>query len=334
MVATVTGGTGYLGKRLVQELIKKQVVRVFSNESWTGSELPNLRCILGDVRDYERVLEACANADCVFHLAAQLPTSKLSNTTVWSINVDGTRNVLEASMKNNVRRVVYISSSSIYGIPSEVPCSEHSPKNPIGTYGRSKLMAERVCMEYVDKGLDVVVLRPMTIVGPGMKGVFRILFDWVKDDKTVYLIGNGSNRVQMVSVFDLVKACCLAAEEPAVAGQAMNIGSDNVPTVRELIQSLVKHAGSRSRIMSINPWFATIALRFFHLAGLSPLVAEHYYLANKDFILDTTRIKSLLNWKPLFSNVDMLNQAYDWFAQNTGAAYQYQGILSLVKLLS
>lgn len=335
MSVTITGGTGFLGRNIVHSIVAQSNVCVISTDPWPGPKPSNLRTVIGDVRDYGKVFEACKGADCVFHLAAQLPISNLPKETVWAVNVDGTRNVLEASLQGKVRRVVHISSSSVYGIPSQIPCFEDSPHNPIGVYGRSKIMAEQVCMEYAKKGLEVAVLRPMTIVGPGMKGVFLILFDWVRNGKKVYLIGDGSNRIQMISLQDLVAACRLASEKPEISGQIMNVGSDNVPSVKQLIQSLIEHAQSGSKIVPIKAWFASNALKLLRLTGLSPLVAEHYFLASKDFILDNTRAKSLLGWRPSLTNEEMMIQAYDWFVQNQDEIPdQRQGILRLLRLFS
>src|SRR5262249_33464362 len=151
---------------------------------------------------------------------------------IFAMNLAAVEHVLDAARDAGVRKVVFISSSGVYGIPRTVPCTEDHPQRPLGAYGRSKIAAEERCQEALARGLDVTIFRPMTLFGPRMTGVFLILFDWVRQGKRVYVLGHGRNRVQMVSARDVVDACVLAAERPESRGAVMNLGADEVPTVR------------------------------------------------------------------------------------------------------
>src|SRR5947199_193143 len=151
-------------------------------------------------------------------------------------------------------------------------------------------------------------------------GGFVLLFDWVQRGKNVYLLGRGENRVQMVSADDVAEACRLAAETPAARGLALNLGADPVPTVRAQVEALIRHAGSRSRIVAIPAALVRNAARVLRLVGLSRLVPEHYLLADTTFILDTTRARRVLGWTPRQDNVALPCAAYDWYAQHPAEA--------------
>ena len=124
-----------------------------------------------------------------FQNAAVLPISRSQKKIFWQVNVSGTQNVLQSSLSNKVKKVIFISSSAPYGIPKEIPLREGSEFNPVCDYGRSKIAAERVCNEYRAKGLNIIILRPRTILGRGRLGLFQILYSWIADRKNIYIIG-------------------------------------------------------------------------------------------------------------------------------------------------
>src|SRR5262249_16912015 len=192
--------------------------------------------VQADLRDRDAVARACRDVDVVYHLAAgqrmKPQFSAMSEQAIFDMNLDAVRHVLGAARAAGVRKVVHVSSSGVYGIPSTVPVREDHPERPLGAYGRSKIAAETLCAEAVAGGLDVTVLRPMSLFGPGMTGVFLLLFDWVRLGKNVYLLGAGENQVQMSSAWDVADACVLATERPESKGAVLNLGAADVPTVR------------------------------------------------------------------------------------------------------
>jgi nucleoside-diphosphate-sugar epimerase len=276
---------------------------------------------LVDLRDAAAVADACRDVDVVYHLAAgqrmKPQFAAMSEQEIFDMNVAAVRHVLAGARAAGVRKVVHISSSGVYGIPRTVPVREREhPQEPLGAYGHSKIAGERLCREAVDAGLDVTVFRPMSLFGPGMTGVFVLLFDWVRQGKNVYLLGSGRNRVQMVSAHDVADACILAAERPESRGAVLNLGATDVPTVRGQVKALVAHAGTRSRIVAIPASVLRNAARVLDVVKLSPIVPEHYLLADADFILDVGEAERVLGWRPRFSNVALMCEAYDWFCRH------------------
>lgn len=341
----VTGGSGFFGIHLVQRLLDSgEEVRVFDiAESEIERIDKSIDLVQKDIRDYSAVYEACRGVDVVYHTAAVLPIAR-AGARYREINIEGTRNVLEASLKRGVSKVVHISTSAVYyGAPEKAPIDENSELHPLGSYGRAKFEAEQLCRKYrEDFGLDVSIIRPRPIVGPGRLGIFQILFDWLKDGKNIYILGSGNNRFQFISTSDLAEVCLLAANK--AGGGDFNIGAEKFSTLREDLEALAAHAGTGSRVVSINATLARYTLKLLDMLKLSPIVEWHYKTYDKDFFFDITKAKKLLGWVPIDSNVDMLIRTYDWYLQHykqlesrLGTSHRYslrQRVLRLLKLIS
>jgi nucleoside-diphosphate-sugar epimerase len=260
--------------------------------------------------------------------------SSWSEKEIFDSNLNGVGNVLRAAERCNVRKVVFTSSSGVYGVPETLPCGENHPTRPLGAYGRSKLLAEGICREAAQRGLDVTMFRPMSLFGPHMTGIFVMLFEWVRTGQPVYVLGRGSNRVQTVSAWDVADACICAAEGPEGPGEVFNLGSepDTVQTVLDSIRLLIEHAGTGSPILRIPAFALRTAARTLRLFGQSPIVPEHYILADRDFVLDIRKAGEGLGWTPRWDNTQMMIEAYDWYVR-AGEKY-WQPLHPMVRLLN
>jgi nucleoside-diphosphate-sugar epimerase len=188
--------------------------------------------------------------EVVHHLAALIPQRRADPETMRAVNVGGTKNVLDAARAAGVRRVVFLSSVEVFGVPAIVPCPEDGPLAPLGEYGRNKIAAEALCREAAAQGLEVVILRPPTIVGPGLEEPFLVgLMAAIRDGRPVTLLGDGRNRFQFVHAEDVVSACLLAADHPAAVGEVFHIGSADVPPIREMVETVI----ARYRLPVQNP---------------------------------------------------------------------------------
>ena len=160
-----------------------------------------------------------------------------------------------------------------------------------------------------------MIIRPKTFIGPERLGVFEILFDWIREGRRIYVLGDGRNRYQLLAVEDLVDAVVRAAD-PSVAPDVLNVGAKAFGTVAEDLQAVIDHAGSSSRIARIPAAPARTALRALELARLSPLAEWHYRTADKDSFVDTAPAEAALGWEPRFSNAEALVATYDWYLAN------------------
>ena len=250
------------------------------------------------------------------HAAAALPIQE-SRAAIHSVNVDGAAVSFAAALEQGVRRVVLISSTAVYGVPERHPIHEDDPLVGVGHYGESKIEAERLCDAFARRGLESVVVRPKTFLGPERLGVFEILFDWIREGRRIPILGNGTNRYQLLAVEDLCDAVvrCLGAD---VAGQALNVGAARFGTVREDLEALIAHAGSGSRLRPVPARPAELALRALELSRLSPLAEWHYRTAHRDSFVSIDRARGLLGWEPRLSNAETLCETYDWYLAHRG----------------
>jgi nucleoside-diphosphate-sugar epimerase len=186
----------------------------------------------------------------------------------------------------------------------------------VGAYGESKIEAEEVTRDFGRRGLDFVIVRPKTFIGPERLGVFEILFDWIREGRRIYTLGDGANRYQLLAVEDLVEAIVLAARRRTAAGETLNVGAKEFGTVRDDLQALIDHAGSSSRLTKVPVRPAEIALRALELARLSPLAEWHYKTAHRDSFVAIDRAEEVLGWVPKRSNAEALCRTYDWYLEH------------------
>jgi nucleoside-diphosphate-sugar epimerase len=316
MLWAISGGAGFLGLHLARRLVADgHDIRTLDVVPLDDAELErSVRELRGDVRDRARVKELVDGADVVVHAAAALPI-QASRESIRSINVGGTENVLRAAREAGVRRVVFISSTAVYGVPEKHPIEEDDPLVGVGWYGESKIDAEALCRV---AAVETTIVRPKTFVGPERLGVFEILFDWIREGRRIYVLGKGHNRYQLLGVEDLVDAIVRAASVPEAAGETFNVGATEFGTVRSDLQALIDHAGSTSRLRPVPAKPAEVALRALELMRLSPLAEWHYKTAHKDSFVDVSRAQKLLDWQPRLSNRETLIETYDWYLANRG----------------
>ncbi len=310
----ISGGAGFLGLHLARRLLADgHEVRTLDAAPLDEPELEGrVEELHGDVRSVRDARALVDGADVVVHAAAALPI-QASRESIRSVNVGGCATVLAAAAEAGVRRVVLVSSTAVYGVPKVHPIFEDAPLVGVGWYGESKIEAEEVTREFGRRGLEFTIVRPKTFIGPERLGVFEILFDWIREGRRIYTLGDGTNRYQLLDVEDLVDAMVLAAERPDAAGETVNVGAREFGTVREDLQALIDHAGSSSRLTPVPARPAEIALRGLELLRVSPLAEWHYKTAHRDSFVDVSRAERLLGWSPRHSNAESLCRTYDWY---------------------
>ena len=333
----ITGGSGFLGIHLAQRLLARgDAVQTLDLEQLDAELVARgANGIVGDICDATATSALAAEADVLVHAAAALPIQG-SGDAIRRVNVDGTATVLAAAAEAGVGRVILISTTAVYGVPRVHPITEETPIVPLGAYGSSKVEAERVSSEFAARGLETVVLRPKTFLGPGRLGVFEILFDWISEGRRIYTIGSGRNRYQLLAVEDLVDAILCAAEQP-VGGEVYNLGAKEFGTVAEDLQALIDHAGSSSRLTPLPAKPIQLVLRGLELARVSPLAEWHYKTADKDSFVSIERAERELGWTPQRSNAHWWQENRESLTRGPGLTHRVpwdQRALSLAKRIS
>lgn len=339
----ITGGSGFIGSYIARKLIERgERVRVLDIvEPELSAQKGKFEFCQVDIRNKQQVIDACKDVRRIFHIVSLVPISK-AGRGFWDVNVQGTRNIMDGAVKYGVSKILHMSSSAVYDLNQQNPLDENSRIDPLGVYGHSKHDGEQVCFEYRKKGLDISIVRPRTVIGPERLGIFSILFDWIRAGKNIYIIGPGKNKIQFIEVGELADACILITEK--ASNDVFNIGTDRFGTLREDLEELIRHAGSSSKIVGLNPAITISLLKTLDKLNLSPLADWHYLTYHKDFYFDISKAKNVLGWQPKYSNAEMLIQAYRWYLSNlekvrnqVGTTHKMslrQGILRLIRSCS
>jgi nucleoside-diphosphate-sugar epimerase len=341
MKLAVTGGAGFLGYHICKRLSEKfSEIYALDISPFEKKEYPeNTKFLSVDVREKRKVLEGLKGIDIIVHSAAALPLWKRKD--IFDTNIDGTRNVLEAAVEHGIERVVFISSTAVYGIPKKHPICEEDPLVGVGPYGESKIIAEGICTEFRDRGLCIPIVRPKTFIGIGRLGVFQILYDWVRSGKRIPIIGNGRNRYQLLEVDDLVDSIYLALTLPKErVNDTFNVGAKEFGTVLDDVGAMCSYSNTGSRVLPVSSSIAKPILSILWKLRLSPLYKWIYDTADTDSYVSIEKAEKVLGWFPRYSNREALIRSYSWYLQNLqnlgspGVTHRVawrQGVLSFIK---
>ena len=337
----VTGGSGYFGSLLVDRLgAAGHRVRVFDLNDATDRR-DDVEFIAGDIRDRSAVRAAVEGVDIVMNNVAQVPLAR-DLDLLRTVNVDGTRLLLDASLDAGVVKVIHTSSSAVFGVPDTNPVLPSTVPAPMEAYGLAKLAAEWACLDAARQGLDVSIVRPRTILGHGRLGIFGILFDWIADGCDPIVLGDGTNRYQFVHSDDLADVCIIAAQRSGPG--LFNVGTDRFGTMRETLEALCHHAGTGAVVRSVPAAPAGLAMQLSATLGITPFAPYHWLMYSKSMWFDLEHLREQLDWTPTWSTDDMFAQSYDWFLQHRAQAADTeashhrrtakQGALQVVKRMS
>jgi UDP-glucose 4-epimerase len=255
--ALVTGGAGFIGSNLVRHLVERgDAVRVLDNFS-TGNRGNladvDVEIVEGELRSYERVHNAVRGTEVVFHLGAlgSVPRSVQDPLTSSAVNVEGTLNVLLAARDEGVRRVVFSSSSSVYGSKRELPVSETLLADPISPYGVAKLAAERYCVSFsrVYESFETVVLRYFNVFGPRQSpysqyaAMVPLFITAVAAGEPVTIFGDGEQSRDFTYVENVIDATVRAADADGASGQIFNVAAGSPASVNDVAQAIGRILG-------------------------------------------------------------------------------------------
>ena len=303
MRSLVTGGGGFIGSNLVRELLERgDEVRVLDNFS-TGNRANlgglDIEVVEGDLRSYERVHNAVRGVEVVFHLGAlgSVPRSVQDPLTSNAVNIDGTLNVLLAARDEGVRRVVFSSSSSVYGTRRELPVTEDQPPDPLSPYGVAKLAAERYCVSFsrVYERFETVVVRYFNVFGPRQSpysqyaAVIPLFITAIATGQPITIDGDGEQRRDFTYVTNVVDATLRAAEAAGASGQIFNVAASSPVSVNTVAKTIGQILGRPVETTSAPPRAGDI----------------------RDSWADIARARETLRWEPAVGLEDGLRRTID-----------------------
>jgi nucleoside-diphosphate-sugar epimerase len=243
MKVMVTGGTGFVGAHLVRRLLSRghQVTSLDKNRGLFDDELRSGGATLlsGSVTAASDVSRAMTGCELVYHLASPFGDIMQPDAVYWDIEVNGTRNVLEAASQLGVRRVVHCSTQGVHGIIEDPPGDEDSPMAPRDYYCYSKVEGEKVVQEYLQRGMDIVTVRPTSVYGPGDIRGWLKLYQMVAKGWFL-MIGSGKTLNHPVYVENLVDLFELVADSAAARGRVYLAGDEEPVTLNQLVRSVAQ----------------------------------------------------------------------------------------------
>ena len=297
MKYAVTGGAGFIGSHLTKNLVERGNEVIVIDNLNTGKK-QNIEKISKkidffevDIRDFSAIENILKNVDGIFHEAAlaSVQDSFRIPDEFFDVNVNGTENIFKIAKKLGIK-VVYASSSSVYGNPISIPIKENDDKNPFNPYAKTKLEDDKLAEKYARNGLKVIGLRYFNVFGPGQSkeyaGVIKLFLERIQQGLPPLINGDGLQVRDFVYVDDVVNANILAMESDVDAG-FFNIGTGNTISILDLATMIIKFSGLK----------------------LKPIHRQDVPGDVKATQADITKAKMMLKWKPTTSLKDWLKSA-------------------------
>jgi len=293
-VDLVTGANGKLGKELVKSLLKKgDVVRALVRSKESIVELPpGVVPYIGDIT-HQRVLDdACNGVDNVYHLAAAVSEYKYTTEELIHINVEGTRNVLDAAEKGGAKHLIFTSTIDVYGRKRRDVLTEESPLKPSDKYGYSKMLAENIVKEYAST-LPYTILRLATIYGPSFEAPYFKVLKALQEGK-IYLIGNGQNHLALLHVYDALQSLILPRVYAGISKNKVYNVTDGNNYTQELLFNM---AADMLKVPRPKRRLSEFIVRL--VAKSRGLDSDELRFLTSNRVIDITKIKSELGFKPV-----------------------------------
>ncbi len=305
----ITGGAGFVGSHLCEKYVREGHTVVCLDNFMSGDinnvrhliGRQNFKLIPGDVRDSGTVEKAMRGCEAVFHLAAQIHVDRsyIEPALTWDINVMGTQTVLEVARLYDVRKVIYASTSEVYGTAQYAPINERHPLRAPHPYGSSKIAADRMCWSYIQTyGMPIVIMRPFNIFGErqrsnGYGGVISIFTRRALNGVPPIIYGDGQQSRDYTYIDDTVRAYDLVLNYDAPINEPVNIGTGTEVTINYLASKIIELCGKSDTLAPVHE---------------SARIGEV-----KRLICDPAKAGELLGWTPRYSFDEGLARFVEWY---------------------
>jgi UDP-glucose 4-epimerase len=329
----ITGAAGFLGQLSI-DYFKKRYKLYLIDKIF----LKQKNFIKIDITDYNQVDKVLKKIkpDIILHYASEIfDTYKKSQININ--NIDGTLNLVKASKKYKIKKFIFTSTFSIFEKNYDNLINEIEPISCSNYYGLSKAETERILLS-TDKNFNVTIFRCPVIVEKSRAHRLGILFEFLKENATLWVLGSGNNKIQFLSAIDLFK---MTEKSFSLKGKHIfNIGTEKVLTFKETFKFLIKKTNSKSKVKHFNKFFGLLLLRILSSLRLINFIDYHNKLLVSNIVMDISRIKKVLNYNPKKSNADLLLEAYNYYIENDkknkigSAKKPKMGLFGLIKFIS
>lgn len=306
----ITGADGFIGSHLTELLLKKgycvkalSFYNSFNNWGWLEEikKNKNLEILSGDIRDYNYCEIITKDIEIVFHLAAliAIPYSYSAPESYIDTNIRGTYNICQASLKNNVKRVIQTSTSEVYGTAQYVPIDEFHPTQPQSPYSASKIASDAVAQSFYNSyNLPVVTIRPFNTYGPrqSARAIIPTIISQIASNKRILNIGDTSPTRDFTYVTDTCRAILSLSETRKIEGEVVNIGSGAEISIQNLISLIKNKMNSKIKVKADK-------------RRLRPKNSEVHRL-----LCDNSKLLKLTNFKHKVNLIDGISKTISWFS--------------------
>lgn len=309
MKILITGGAGFIGSHLCEKYTKEGHTVICLDNFMSGNlmnirhllDYRNFKLIKGDIRDFDLLEKIMRDVDTVFHLAAQIHVDRsyIEPKLTYEVNVMGTQNILEVARIHDAKRVIYASTSEVYGSAQHVPINENHPLNAPHPYGASKIAADRMCYAYIQTyGMNISIMRIFNIFGPkqrdfGYGGVISIFTRRVLSNIPPIVYGNGLQTRDYIYIKDAVSAYDLVFNHNESITEPINFGTGKEVSIIELANKIIDLCGKKGDIKPVH---------------IEPRIGEV-----KRLIADATKAKKLLGWESKHGLEEGLKDFIKWY---------------------
>lgn len=314
----VTGATGFVGSHLVKRLIEdNHDVRALVRKGRDISKFDSrVEIVYGDIIDPHSLDDATRNIDIVYHSAAIVREAGVPDSLFYEVNVKGTENLIEASLRNGIKRFIHISTCGVHGDVQNPPAREDSPFNPEDIYQKTKIESERLVMDFRKKGLPAVIIRPAGIYGPGDTRLLK-LFKLIKERK-FFMVGDGRTLFHLVYIDDLIDALILAGQVPEAEGEAFLIAGERYLSLNELTKIIADFFGVLQRkfhlpVLPIRLLAIAMEFTFKLLRAEPPLFRRRVNFFTKNRAFDISKAKRILGYRPRVDIEEGIRLTVDWY---------------------
>ena len=329
----ITGSNGFLGN-LAKEYFIKNFDLVFVDIT-ISNDINFYRADISNFSEIDNVISK-EKPHIILHFASEIFDTH-DKKKIYKTNVDGSENIKKSAIKNNIENLIFTSTFSLFEKNYDYLISENEPISCKNYYGVTKFEVENILLKS-DSNLNISIFRCPIIVDKSRAHRLGVLFEFLKDNCTLWILGDGSNKLQFVSASDLFFA--IEKSLNLKGKHVYNIGCERVETMRETFQYLINKTGSKSKIRFFNKTLGLLILKILSLLRLINFIDYHNKILVSNIVLDISKIKKELNFIPTKSTAELMLDAHNYYLYNSGqnqkgsAIKPKMGFFKIIKLIS